>query len=189
MAKISEKDFTGQAAGHLTGIFQTGKTPDGKFPLWICKCHRCGRLALVSASVLNLNRQDTDCGCSKVDRLKEEIRSIESEQRSQAEMINMFYEGLGVKQARMKTSIADLNQALLEVIKAAFEAGRPFTYSGTTTGLWGRRGELGPDFQKISRDKLYAMAKDLLNRGEIVKCIAGGSNAKKWLAAPERKIS
>ena len=77
-----------------------------------------------------------------------------------------------------------LPKALLIAIRDAAESNRPFTCSGQLTGLYGRRGELPAAFHKLSRSRIDAMAKQLLDHGEIIKCTAGGSTAKRWLDVP-----
>ncbi|SHL18894.1 Uncharacterized domain associated with phage/plasmid primase [Desulfatibacillum alkenivorans DSM 16219] len=71
---------------------------------------------------------------------------------------------------------------LLDIIKAA-ENGRPFAYSGGS-GLAERREELSPEIRSHSRDKIRAIAKELLEAGTIGKCIHNNNGNTKWLDIP-----
>ena len=73
--------------------------------------------------------------------------------------------------------------ALVDMIAAAAWAGRPYTRTGVN-GLHQRRAELGEDLATFGRDRLEAMADDLLQSGRIVAALACGTSVK-WLDAPE----
>ena len=77
-----------------------------------------------------------------------------------------------------------LSKVLLTAIGDAANANRPHTHHGQLTGLYGRRGELPAAFHKLSKVRIGAMAKDLLDHGEIIKCRAWGEGVAKWLDVP-----
>jgi hypothetical protein len=69
--------------------------------------------------------------------------------------------------------------ALVDMITAAAEAGRPYTKTGVN-GLYQRRAELGEELSTFGRDRLESMVDDLLQSGRIVAALANGT-AVKWL--------
>lgn len=73
--------------------------------------------------------------------------------------------------------------ALVGMVTAAAEAGRPYTKSGVN-GLHQRRAELGEELSTFGRDRLEAMVDELLRSGRIVTALASGT-AVKWLDQPE----
>lgn len=82
-----------------------------------------------------------------------------------------------------------LLRALLIAIKKAAEENRPYTMTGPITGLYGRRGELQAAFHQLSKRQFDAMARELLDHGEIIKCSARGSMSNKWLDVPNGKYA
>ena len=182
------KDYTGAETGHLIGLFPSGaKDKDGR-NLWAVKCRRCGRVTLMAETVLRLNRQDTDCGCSKVNRLKAEIEGIRNQWAEYENIVAAFYAGRGLNINHQQPP-EDLKDSLLEAIRAAASGVAPYTLSGIRYGLYGRRHELPTAFHTISRNNIQSMAKDLIDSGAIVKAAAPGSNAKKWLDVPGGPIA
>lgn len=74
---------------------------------------------------------------------------------------------------------------LLGAIRKAALEDRPFTITGPRTGLYGRRDELPAAFLKISKNQIQDLAKEIFERGEIVKCRKYGSSRKQWLDVPD----
>jgi hypothetical protein len=77
----------------------------------------------------------------------------------------------------------DLSNALVKGVAAAAMAGRPFTRTGMS-GLYDQRERLPAGLRAISRARLLAIADQLLDDKRIVKCMAKGSTAVKWLDVP-----
>lgn len=84
---------------------------------------------------------------------------------------------------RMKNSPEVLLEILADDIRRAAANGRPFVVSGAA-GLFERKEELSAELKEFGRDRLHAMAKELLENGTIGKCVASGSKNPKWLDVP-----
>lgn len=76
-----------------------------------------------------------------------------------------------------------LRDTVLATVAAAAVAGRPFTKTGTT-GVWSRRFEFAQGVQALSKHRQAALLDELLERGDLVQCMAPGSTACKWLDIP-----
>lgn len=76
----------------------------------------------------------------------------------------------------------DLRTALVVAVEAAAASGQPFTRTGST-GLFAMNERLPEELRTIPRHKLEALAKDAVDRGDIVLCLASGTVAK-WLDVP-----
>jgi AAA domain len=76
-----------------------------------------------------------------------------------------------------------LRSELVATIAMHAEIGHPFTVTGAT-GLFEQKEKLPPSLQAVSRDRLRAMAEELLVEGAIKRCMAGGSTVDKWLDVP-----
>ncbi|BBO75785.1 hypothetical protein DSCW_32020 [Desulfosarcina widdelii] len=90
-----------------------------------------------------------------------------------------------VKPPNEKHLLSELRQAIAKT--AALN--KPFTYSGRKSGLFGRRDELPPEFQAFTRKKLEALAKKLLDDGQVVKRPDWGMYQEKWLDVPGGALS
>lgn len=60
---MREIDLSGRSAGYWTVLFRNGVTPDGKMPLWRCRC-QCGAERDVRAGNIR-NGLTKSCGCMK----------------------------------------------------------------------------------------------------------------------------
>ncbi|MFP5212685.1 MAG: AAA family ATPase, partial [Acidobacteriota bacterium] len=78
----------------------------------------------------------------------------------------------------------ELLEAVVDDIRRAAVAGRPFTFSGGAS-LFDRKEELSIELKGFGRDRLQTMTKELLDSGKVVKCVASGSKTPKWLDVPE----
>lgn len=76
-----------------------------------------------------------------------------------------------------------LKQVLVDDIADAAKREHPFTRHGKQDGLYARRNELNDDLKECSRDKLVALADDLIMDGAIVTC-KGGSKRTLYLDVP-----
>jgi hypothetical protein len=76
----------------------------------------------------------------------------------------------------------DLISLLRDVIADAARDRQPFTRTGQS-GLYTRRFRM-PEELRISRARLETMAEDLLDKGDIVACLAPKSTTTKWLDVP-----
>jgi hypothetical protein len=85
--------------------------------------------------------------------------------------------------AALKTRWPDQG-LLLDDLKGAVAAaaigGRPLQKTGKA-GLYERRNELPESLSNLAKHKLEGLCQKLLDKGEIKKCIASGSNAPQWL--------
>lgn len=82
--------------------------------------------------------------------------------------------------ANLRATGRETLDVIVDVVRRAAEAGRPFTKKGAM-GLYERREELPPDLKAIGRNRLEELAQQLLDGKEIVKCAAKGSKNVKWL--------
>ena len=83
----------------------------------------------------------------------------------------------------MKTTKQELLETLVDDIRRAAINGRPFTVYGMA-GLYERKEELSLELRDRGRDWLENKAKELLDNGKSVKCVASGSKNPKWLDVP-----
>lgn len=77
----------------------------------------------------------------------------------------------------------DLRSALVVAIEGAAGAGRPFKLTGNA-GLFANRERLPDDVRGLSRHRIEGLAREALERGEIVKAAAKGEKAADWLDVP-----
>jgi len=83
-----------------------------------------------------------------------------------------------------KVSNDDLLDALVETVKLAALAGRPFSAHGKS-GFFERKDELSPELKDIGRDRLRRMTEELLEAVKIKKCIVQGQKNAQWLDVPD----
>lgn len=77
----------------------------------------------------------------------------------------------------------DLRSALVVAIGGAAEAGRPYKLTGNA-GLYANRERLPEDVRGLSRHRIEGLAREALEKGEIVKAAAKGEKAADWLDLP-----
>lgn len=80
----------------------------------------------------------------------------------------------------------DLRDALVAAVARAAREGHPFTHTGAS-GLHGQRERLPAAFHEMGRNRIEALAQNLLNDRppRIVKVKASGSHTNKWLDVPD----
>jgi hypothetical protein len=86
-----------------------------------------------------------------------------------------------VRSARVPAS--EIIDEFIEGIVTACANGRPFARRGMA-GLFERRSELPELFHATGRDRLEAIANDLLGNGRLVQAICGGT-VPRWLDVPD----
>ncbi|MFQ5510190.1 MAG: AAA family ATPase, partial [Leptospirillia bacterium] len=80
----------------------------------------------------------------------------------------------------------DLRDTLVAAVAKAARDGHPYTHTGAS-GLYSQRERLPADFHEIGRNKIEALAQELLSDRppRLVKVKASGSHTNKWLDVPD----
>ena len=78
-------------------------------------------------------------------------------------------------------NLNDIKKALIDAIAEAACIGQPFTHTGIN-GVGQRSSEL-PEILQMGRLRLEGIAKEILDSGDVVKCLASGTTVK-WLDVP-----
>lgn len=77
-----------------------------------------------------------------------------------------------------------LEVQLVEAVREGAAAGRPYQHTSKTAGLFALRERLPTELKATGKGKMEAVAQKLIERGEIVKCVAAGSKNAVWLDVP-----
>jgi hypothetical protein len=80
--------------------------------------------------------------------------------------------------------------ALAEAVGRAAAAGHPYKLTARHDGLYARRTSLPPPLDGLSRDRLEALGRELVEGRRVVMCSALGSGTTKhWLDLPDSPVA